>query len=137
MNMQLVPYLSFDGNAEEVLNFYTNVLGGEILMISRYGESPMPCNDDEKQYIMHARLAFHNNIIMLCDKPKHFPHSTEGNIALSIGMDNIDEMEKTFQDMATGGTVTMPLADQFWGARFGMLKDKFGVNWMFNCELKK
>ena len=46
-------------------------------------------------------------------------------------------MEDVFNKMAEGGKITMPLQEQFWGAKFGMLRDKFGVSWMFNCELKK
>jgi len=135
--MTLVPYLNFPGNAEEVLNFYKNVLGGEILMLSRYGDAPMPCGDDEKNNIMHARLVFGNNMIMISDKPKNYPHNTEGNITLSIGLDDVAETEKIFNQLSEGGQVLMPLADQFWGAKFGMFKDKYGVSWMVNCGLKK
>ncbi len=137
MSMKLVPYVNFSGNAEEALNFYAAVLGGEVVMLSRYGESPMPCEDADKQMIMHARVVFGENMIMISDMPKKYPFSTTGNIQLSIGMDDPAEMEIVFNKMAEGGAVTMPLADQFWGAKFGMVKDKFGVNWMFNCELKK
>ncbi|HMC98727.1 MAG TPA: VOC family protein [Ferruginibacter sp.] len=136
MPTQLNPYLGFDGNCEEAVNFYAGVLGAEITMLSRYGESPMPCSDEEKQLIMHARLVFENNVMMFSDMPKHAKQNPEGNITLSLGMDNVADMEAKFNAMAEGGTVTMPLADQFWGARFGMVKDKFGINWMFNCEKK-
>ena len=137
MSMKLTPYLNFAGNAEEVLNFYAAALGGEVVMLSRYGDSPMPCGDDEKNSIMHARLVFGDNMIMISDKPKSYPHSTDGNITLSIGTEDVEETEKVFNNLAEGGQVLMPLADQFWGARFGMLKDKYGVSWMVNCELKK
>lgn len=57
-------------------------------------------------------------------------------ISLSIECDNVDQLKKVFSKMSERGKVTMPLQDQFWGARFGMLTDKFGINWMFNCEKK-
>ena len=135
--MKLVPYLNYAGNAEEALNFYAAVLGGSIEMLSRYGDAPMPCDDSDKQKIMHARLLFDGNMIMISDMPKNYPFSTTGNISMSIGMEDPVTMEKVFNDMAEGGNITMPLADQFWGAKFGMLKDKFGISWMFNCEMKK
>lgn len=68
--------------------------------------------------------------------PGHQP--IEGNnISLSIDMNDVAEMEKIFGMMARGGKITMPLQDTFWGARFGMVTYKFGINWMFNCGLKK
>lgn len=137
MSTKLVPYVNFQGNAEEALNFYSAALGGEVVMLSRYGEAPMPCDESEKQWIMHARLVFGENMIMISDTPKNRPFGVTGNIQLSIQMDDAAEMETVFNKIAGGGTVIMPLADQFWGSKFGMLTDKFGVNWMFNCELKK
>jgi PhnB protein len=58
-------------------------------------------------------------------------------VHVSVNCTDVAEMEKQFSALAVGGQVRMPLADQFWGARFGMLTDAFGINWMFNCELKK
>ena len=135
--MKLTPYLHFAGNAEEALNFYKNALGGEITMLSRYGDSPMPTDEDYKQKLMHSRLQFGNNLIMISDSFKGQPFSTQGNIQLSVEMENASQMDNIFNKMAEDGTITMPLADQFWGAKFGMLQDKFGVSWMFNCENKK
>ncbi len=57
-------------------------------------------------------------------------------ISLSIECNSIDQLEKVFSKISPGGKVAMPLQDQFWGARFGMLTDKFGIHWMFNCEKK-
>lgn len=135
--MKLTPYLHFAGDAEDALNFYKDALGGEIIMLSRYRESPMPCDEDYKEKIIHARLQFGDNLIMISDSFKAQPFSTHGNIQLSVEIEDAVAMENIFNKMAGGGTVTMPLADQFWGAKFGMLQDKFGVSWMFNCEQKK
>lgn len=135
--MKLHPYLHFAGNTEEVLNFYKDVLDGEIEMISRYGESPMPCDDDYKQKIMHARLKFgDDNTIMLSDVMKGQAVSTNGNIQMSIGLHDEEKTKKIFDALSVEGRVTMPLAKQFWGATFGMFTDKFGVSWMLNCEEK-
>ena len=135
--MTLIPYIHFGGNAEEALNFYKNILTGEILLVSRYGEAPMPVEDDWKNKIMHARLAFGNSVLYVSDGPKGYTSSKEGNIQLSVDVPDENKIVEIFNKMAEGGQVTMPLGDQFWGAKFGMLQDKFGVGWMFNCELKK
>lgn len=135
--MKLTPYLHFYGNAEEVLNFYKDVFDGEIVALSRYGDSPMPADEDWKNKIIHSRLKFGDNLIMISDSFKGQPFSTNGNIQLSVEVDDENKMEKVFNKLAEGGQITMPLAKQFWGAIFGMLQDKFGVNWMFNHEEKK
>ena len=135
--MKLNPYLHFDGDAEEALNFYKNALGGEIAMLSRYGDSPMPTDDDWKNKLMHSRLIFDGNMIMISDSFKGMGAKKEGNVQLNIDVESIDKINEVFAKMAEGGKVTMELQDTFWGARFGMLKDKFGVDWMFNHELKK
>ncbi|MDO9376154.1 MAG: glyoxalase/bleomycin resistance/extradiol dioxygenase family protein [Ferruginibacter sp.] len=135
--MKLNPYLHFKGNAEEALNFYATCLNGDITQIGRYGDSPMASDEDWKQKIMHARLVFDGNLIMVSDVFKGQEVSTEGNIQMSVEVDNLTQLETVFYKMADGGVVTMALQDTFWGARFGMLKDKFGVSWMFNCEQQK
>lgn len=135
--MKLTPYIHFAGNAREALEFYKNALNGEIVQIGTYGESPVPSDEDYKDKVMHARLVFDGNMIMLSDVFKGQQVSTGGNIQLSIQMDDVNKMDEVFKRMAEGGKVTMELQDAFWGARFGMLQDRFGINWMFNCELKK
>jgi PhnB protein len=135
--MKLTPYLHFAGNAEAALNFYRDCLGGEIVMLSRYGDSPMPVDEDYKQKLIHSRLVFGDNMIMISDSFKGQAVHTNGNIQMSIEMPDEAAMETVFNKMAAGGTITMPLAKQFWGAHFGMLQDQFGVSWMFNCEEKK
>lgn len=135
--MKLTPYIHFSGNAEEALNFYVEVLGGEILSIQRYADAPIPCDEDYKQKILHARLSFADNLVMISDVFKGQPLSTEGNVHLSLEIEEGDKINLLFERMAEGGSIMMPLEDTFWGARFGMLKDKFGVHWMFNHQLEQ
>jgi len=134
--MKLNAYLHFGGNAEEALNFYKNVFGGNILAIARYGDSPMPVDEDWKNKIMHARLQFDDNLFFISDGPKGYT-SAHGNISLSLETPNIQRGEEIFNKLSEGGNVIMPMMDQFWGARFGMLTDKYGIMWMVNCEQKK
>ncbi len=134
--MKLNPYLLFEGNAEEVLNFYKEALGGEIVMLSRYGDSPMPTNENHKNKVMHSRFEFDGNIIMISDAMEGQPVSTNGNVQLSVEVESLDRIRQVFEKMSEGGKVSLPLQDMFWGAKFGMLQDKFGISWMFNHELK-
>ncbi len=133
--MVLNPYLSFNGNCEEAINFYKGVFGGEITQLSRFGETSAPVPDDYKDNIMHIAYRFDDNTILASDLMPGNPFVIGNNFSLSVDVMQIMEMEKAFDKLAEGGKVTMPLQDTFWGARFGMLTDKFGVNWLFNCDL--
>ena len=135
--MDINPYIMFSGNCEEAINFYKEALGGEIRQLSRYGDAPMPIPDDYKKKIMHVSLYLENAMFMASDAHPDAPVPRESNIHLSLNTGNVDDQEKKFNKLAEGGKVTMPLQDTFWGARFGMLTDKFGVNWMLNCEIKQ
>ena len=134
--MKLTPYLHFGGNAQEALDFYSAALNAEVLNVQHYGDSPMPCDEDYKDKIMHARLAFGDNLIMISDVFKGKPLTTEGNVDLSLDIEDRNQIDELFNKLAEGGSIMMPLEDTFWGARFGMLKDKFGTHWMFNHQLE-
>lgn len=127
------PYLSFNGNCEEAINFYKDVLGGELLFMQRYGESPMK-GMGKDDAVMHCTLMVGDSQIMASDNPEGQPAATGSNISLTLGSDDPTGAETMFEKMSEGGKVTMPMQETFWAERFGMLTDKFGINWMFNCE---
>ena len=135
--MKMNPYITFAGNAEEALNLYKEVFDGEIKDLGRFGDSPMETPEDYKQKIMHARLVFGDNLLMVSDGMQGEPAASGGNIHLSVDMEDEQKMEKVFEKLSEGGKVTMPLQDTFWGAKFGMLVDKFGIAWMFNHDRPK
>lgn len=131
------PYISFKGNCEEAMNFYKEKLGAEVLFMGRYGDSPMaeqaPGNGDK---ILHTSIKIGDSVIMACDNvfDGDNPTIVGNNISLAIGSNDIDHAEKTFEAMSDGATIVMPMQETFWAERFGMLTDKFGINWMFNCD---
>jgi PhnB protein len=127
------PYLSFNGNCAEAINYYKDVLGGDILFMQRYGDSPMP-SEGVEDLVMHTTLKVGDSVIMASDCPPGQPASTGNNVSLAVGVDQAAEADAMFARMAEGGNITMPIQETFWAERFGMLTDKFGVNWMFNCE---
>jgi len=117
---------------------YEKALGGKISFLQKYGGSPGEQMAVNKDWVMHATFQAKEFKIMASDRGEGAPvPSQEGMIWLSLDFDNEAEQDKVFKGLSEGGTVTMPLQDTFWGARFGMLKDKFGIGWMFNCEKKK
>ena len=133
--MQLNAYLTFNGQCEAAFTFYHRVLGGELSPFSRFGESPVATDEASKNRVMHVTLTFEGNVLMGSDTMPGQPLTEGTNISLSLNIPQIMDMERLFKAMAEGGSITMPLQDTFWGARFGMLRDQFGINWMFNCDL--
>ena len=135
--MQLITYVSFGGNCEEAINFYKEAIGAELIQISKMGDSPMEVPPTLKDKIMHARLQIGENVLYMSDTFDPSALVQGNNVSLSIQIDDTAKLEKLFNDLSAGGTIKMPLEDTFWGARFGMFTDKFGIHWMLNCELKK
>ena len=128
------PYIAFQGNCKEAFDFYKDAMNAEVQGMMSYGESPMAGqgNDDN---IMHAVLKIGDTIIMAADSMSdQHPITVGNNISLAVGVDSAEQAESMFANMSEGGTVTMPIQETFWATRFGMLTDKFGINWMFNCE---
>lgn len=130
----IVPYLNFNGNAREALDFYARVLDGKVVFQQTFGEAPMPSTDDMKDKIMHASFQAGELTFMVSDCPPGHAVTTGTNVSLSLNFKDLASIEKTFKAFSEGATITMELQDTFWGARFGMLTDKFGINWMFNHD---
>ncbi len=126
-------YLNFNGNTEEAFNFYKSVLGGEFITLQRFKDTPdadkMPANELEK--IMHVALPIGSNILMGTDVPQTMEQVTSGtNFSISLDAASDEEANKLFNGLSAGGKINMPLEKMFWGALFGMLTDKYGIQWM-------
>jgi PhnB protein len=134
--MQLEPYLFFHGTCEEALNFYKRCLGGEITGLNRFAGSPMEQQVDAgyREKIMHASFVAGDVKFMASDGRPGSPSDGDGDIALSLATNDAAEGERVFNALAEGGKVTMPLEDAFWGARFGSLTDRFGVQWLISVH---
>lgn len=128
-------YLTFAGNCEEALNFYKDCLGGDFTF-QRFGEAPMPSSEEQKNKIMHAEFRSGDVYFMASDAMENMTINGGDNITLSLNFSEEKEQAAIFEKLSAGGTVTMPLQDTFWGAKFGMFMDKFGINWMSNCDKK-
>ena len=129
------PYIIFQGNCAEAVNFYHQCLGGE-LSVKRFGDTEMPVDEDYKDKIMHAELSIGDLKIMFSDGAPHKKVTVGDNIQINLNFESEDHMEKVFNNLAKGGKVTMPIDVTFWNAKFGMLEDKFGIKWMVNYSLK-
>ena len=133
----IIPYLNFNGNAQEALDFYVEALEGKITQSQTFGGAGMADDESMKDKILHAVLEAGDLKFMVSDCPPGVSVKEGDQVSLSLNFNEVELMEKTFAVLAYGGNVTMPMQDTFWGARFGITKDKFGVNWMFNHDYKK
>lgn len=139
MQSALNPYLSFNGDAREAMEFYKTVFGGELTLATfKDFQAPGQLAEDEANKIMHSELKAANGIRFFgSDTPKAMPFDAGSRISMSLTGDHAEELTGYFNKLAAGGNVAMPLNQAPWGDSFGMLIDKFGVTWMVNISAKK
>ncbi len=138
---EITAYLMFDGQCREAMTFYAHCMGAELQM-QDYSQAPGGAPTEvrsAKERIMHSKLTKNGAMLMASDTMPGAEHKAGDNFmgenfSVAIGCDSEEEIDRLFQALGEGGTVTMPLQDMFWGARFGMLKDRFGINWMLNYD---
>lgn len=138
-------YLNFPRNTEEAFNFYKSVFGGDFVGTPmRFRDIPPmegmpPTPDGDKDLIMHVELRIvggHSLMGTDATESHGFQIIFGNNVHINIQPDTRSETKKLFEKLSEGGKVTMELQDMFWGDYFGSCTDKFGINWMFNCDEK-
>jgi len=127
----LNPYLNFNGNAREAMEFYRDVFGGELNVstFGEYGQSDPGVADR----VMHAQLETDRGFtLMASDTPPGMDRTEGTNISISLSGDDEAELRGYFDKLSAGGEVGMPLEKQVWGDFFGDCTDKFGIKWLVN-----
>lgn len=134
--MQLIAYLSFNGQCQAAFKFYQQCLGGEITAMIPFGETPsrdfVPAESHGK--IMHASLKVGDQVLMGSDCTPEHPYEGVKGASVALVNNNVLEAERLFNALSKNGTVQMPFQETFWAVRFGYFIDQFGVPWMINCE---
>ena len=133
MTSRLNPYLTFNGNAREAMEFYQSVFGGE-LTISTFGEfgAPDPSIADK---IMHAMLVTDAGYWLMASDTAPGVEFKPGNTStVSLSGDDAGDLRSYWEKLSDGGSVGMPLEKQMWGDEFGQCTDRFGVPWMVNIS---
>lgn len=137
MTVKLNSYISFDGNAKEAIEFYKSVFGGEVFM-DTFGSfaDKMPVSEGDEDKIMHAYLKGDNGIeLMVSDTPSGMPFQSGAQISLTLNGDDETKLKEYWDKLSDGGQITLPLERAPWGDTFGLLIDKFGINWMIDIGL--
>ncbi|EGA65620.1 VOC family protein [Vibrio brasiliensis] len=133
---QVTPYLFFAGRCQEALDFYHKCFGGVVLTKQLFKDAPQEIEGADPNWIMHAEFEAFGMKLMLSDGVVA-KELTGNNMALSVVLNDLDEQGRLFDKLSHGGHIMMPLADTFWGARFGKVEDQFGIRWMLHCDLVK
>jgi PhnB protein len=129
------PHINFNGNAEEVFNFYKSVFGGEFSTIVRLKDisSPeFPVAENDANKIMHIALPIGKNSLMANDVPESMGpvNENENRSKIAVSAESREEADKLFNGLSAGGIIEVPMDDSPWGSYFGMFRDKFGIEWM-------
>lgn len=130
----LIPYLFFDGNCKDAMGFYKECFGGNLEVMTYENAPPESCAgmDMEKDKVMHACLRAGNLSLMASDG---MDIKQGSNFNINIDCESLEQIEKLFKKLSEKGQAVMPLEDAFWGNRFGIAIDQFGIKWMLNCPL--
>ena len=131
MASRLNPYVSFDGDARQAMEFYKGVFGGNLNMntFGEFGQADSP--DADK--VMHSQLETDGGFtLMASDTPTGMRRNPGDTITISLSGDDADALRGYWEKLSDGGTVTMPMEKQMWGDEFGMCMDRFGIPWIVN-----
>lgn len=141
--MKLNSYLNFPGTTEAAFTFYKSVFGGEFLALQRFKDAPdfpgkEKMNEEDLNKVMHVALNIGANTLMGTDALESMGHplTMGNNLYLSLHPETREEADRLFSALSEGGVVEMPMMEMFWGAYYGSFKDRFGVQWMINCETR-
>ena len=132
---QLNPYLNFENNCREAMNFYKDCFGGELVLqtVAEMPEMASQMPPQMKDKILHSTLTSGDMVIMASDLNREKP--LDGNtVHLCVNCTNEDELNSFFSKLSEGGKITEPLADMPWGGRYGSLTDKYNKHWVFNFQ---
>ncbi|TCP28750.1 PhnB protein [Scopulibacillus darangshiensis] len=132
MKNQATPYLIFDGNARDALEYYKDVFDGEISDVQTYGEADFPTPPEAAEKIIHGRFKKGDFLVMVSDTFPGKPVQFGNNISLALELENEEEIQALYDALSQQGSVHMELQDTFWGAKYAKVQDKFGITWDLN-----
>lgn len=133
----LNPYLHFKDTAREAMEFYKSVFGGK-LDVSTFKDAKMAQDASDENKVMHAMLVTENGITLMGDDtPRHMEYKPGASISVSLSGNDESTLKEYWEKLTEGGTITVPLAKAPWGDSFGMLVDKYGIEWLVNISQPK
>jgi PhnB protein len=127
------PYITFNGNCQDAMTFYKKATGGDLFVMPFEG-SPVEVPEGYEAKVLHSTLVFGDAIIMASDSVPGQEVANGSNCHIMLGCDDLEDAEVLFKNLSYDGTVIIPFESAFWGAKFGMFIDQFGIHWMIHCD---
>ncbi|WP_139492351.1 VOC family protein [Brevibacillus dissolubilis] len=138
MTLKLIPYLVMDGNAKEAIKFYESALDAQVLYVQTFGEMPenpeFPLPAEAKERVSHATLKVGETDLMFSDSFPGQPVQSGTQVTICISTDDSEKATKIFEALQQGGQVNMPLQETFFSPAYGIVTDKYGVNFQIYTE---
>lgn len=132
-DFEMIPYLQYQGNCEEALLFYKDILDGRVEIVSRYDNPALNAPDNYRNKILHAVFYFGKHRLFVSDSmPKNLHEPFHPNISLSLGFRDEELAKPFFEKLSAGGEIHIPFKKQFWGDWHGNFTDRYGIRWMIN-----
>lgn len=135
--MNLAPYINFNGNCKQAVEFYAQAFGVEANIMT-YGQMPpdtqMPLPDEMKNHVMHASFSYGEGILMFSDAMPGMPVIEGNNVNVMLALEDGEELNRIYKALSEGGVEIMPLGPTFWSKMYGQFKDKFGIIWQMNLN---
>ncbi len=135
--MSIEVYLIFNGNCREAVQFYSEVFNTKLEQMMTYADIPNPeyqVAEEAKNLVLHTFLMINGNRVMFCDVLPDQPFTVGNNVSIMISSKNMDEIKTYFNKLKVGGKVEMDIQETFWSKCYGMVTDRFGVNWQLMLE---
>lgn len=140
MALRMNPYLVMDGNAKEAIQFYEKALDAQVIMVQTFGEMPanpdFPLPESARDRISHALLKVGETDLMFSDTFPGQPVQSNNQVQICIMTDQAEQAKRIYEALREGGQVVMPLQETFWSPAYGIVADKYGVNWNISTEAK-
>lgn len=136
--MSINVYMIFNGNCQEAVEYYAQVFGAQHTEISRFGDMPpepgqeMP--EEMKNRVMHTSLNIHGSTVMFSDGMTDAPITAGNNINVTVLSDDLEKIREEFNHLARDGKVRMDMQETFWSSGYGIVQDKYGIEWMFSHD---
>lgn len=141
MTLRLIPYLIMDGNAKEAIDFYEKALDAKVIFSQSFGEMPenpeFPIPEEVKGRVSHASLKIGESDLMFSDTFPGQPHQIGNNVTICISTKDMDKAKQMFDALSQDGQVNMPLQETFFSPAYGVVTDKFGINFQVFVEGKQ
>ncbi|MGD7045896.1 VOC family protein [Jeotgalibacillus proteolyticus] len=126
---KITPFLMFEGQAEEAMNYYVSIFDdSEIINVQYYG----PNESGEEGTILHATFSLNGQEFMCIDSSVKHEFSFTPAISFYLNCGTEEEITLAFDWLSEGGSVLMPLASYPFSQKFAWVSDKFGVTWQLN-----